>query len=280
MPPLKFETGNPALLMQHDIDPLTRQRELLRTPKALYYATGTLIDKYSTSQVLPSGDTLFSTPTIQLHVDDDTQITVFADRHSHDYGRCEIKLIDQDQGTSVPLIVFNGPVEQTTDGNGSPITDPIGLQQVRDIIDAMDEQYHQALIKATDGFDIHSHVLKQLDDAIVAAEARLPLLRQRRAEMANISAPFGTYEVVIESAWASADEKPYSETIPAESLSAAMKIATDRFKQVNNRSDVQASDVRVKATPDGQAYYTVPREVIMPLFQAYSKSDYDAIELE
>lgn len=280
MPPKRFETGNSVPIQDVGADRLAREKELLLNPKVLIGAGGMLVERYGRSQEIQPGHRLAATPEVQVSIDDsDAPLTIYASQDGQQYGQWGINLVDPVQRTSAPWILFDNTVGQITDGNGSPIADPEGLQQVRDIIDAMEQQYSQALTETADAFDIRGNALKDVDDEITETEELLNELRLRRNLIALETAPIGMFQVTITSAWAKEGERSYSETIPADSLSAAVAKAIERFKVLNNRSDVQANSIQVRATSDGRNYYEVPREVVMPLYQAYSRSDREAIAI-
>ena len=278
----KFETGDHLAFDDQKVDHGARQEEVLREPRTLIAASNMLIDRYGETVEIASGDTCAFTPPVQLDVGDEREnhgATVFAGRNLHNYEVCNIYLTTPDQHDPAIWIVFNNTTKQIADGRGNLIVDPADLQQVRSLVDAMDQEYRQALAKKADEFDIRGHSLKKLDEQIAATETTLAELHRKRSMAMNETTPITMYQVSIESAWRREGENDYCETVSANSLSDAIQHAVERFKQINKRSDVQARAVYVRATPDGQEHFDIPSEVTMPLFRVYARHDREASEL-
>lgn len=278
----KFETGDRLALDDQRIDQDTGQHDALRDPSVLIAASNMLVDRYGEPTEVAPGNTFVFTPQVQLNISSESETnfaTVFAGRNIQDYGLCNIYVKTPDQRDPAVWIVFDTTNKHIADGKGHLIVDPADLHQVRNLVDALDQEYRQALTSKTDEFDIRGYSLHKLDEHIAATEATLDELRRQRSVVMSETTPINMYQVSIESAWRREGENDYCEIIPASSLSDAIRHAVERFKQINNRGDVQARDVRVSATTDGKTLFDVPREVTMPLFRVYSRHDREASAL-
>lgn len=250
------------------------RQDLLR-PEILESGLSTLVDRYGTRT--SSGECM--TPDIKINAEntDTDGITVFASTTELSNSRTGVIYQKNDNGQPAEWIVFGRlPDGMTTvrDGSGRQLDDEADRTYVRAILEAMKTGYEQDITRTTDSFDIREHLMGTLQGKAAALKAELDSLQSLLDTLDECPEPPTAFRVTIESAWRQEGEHSLEgETFTADSLSEAIRQAIERFKELNNRNDVQASSFQVDIpTADGH-FSGVPDAVVAPLFQALSCYD-------
>lgn len=274
----EIRAGSPvALGIQSEEELRQVHEDILTDPQVLRAGLATLISQYTYTK---TEDDYYITPEAAIHLndgDDASQFTVFAGYHKQNLLREIIYLKDEDTSEVSEWIIFG---DELTDGSGQNLASEAGRKMVRQVLDAMKNAYEQSVITQADSFDIRQHLLDTLDERIAAKEAELISLRHQRQHAEQQEEPFTAFKVSIVSGWRNEGESNLDEVIQAPGLSAALRLAADRFKQLNHRSDVQARSISVSVTSGEGQYWPIPNEAVLPLFSALSHWDREAYEVE
>jgi hypothetical protein len=257
---------------------LTRiENDILAEPRIIESGLSTLINRYT---YVRTEDGAYLTPdtVIELGEDDDAQpTTVFAGCTESDYHRKVVFQKDPTTGQTAEWIVFSGfPDVGITDGSGRPLESDTDRKYVRSVLEAMKLSYDRDVTAMADGFNIKQHLLDTLDGRIASKEAELAFLQRQRQQAEQHEGTFDKFKVTIRSGWEREGEQSLDEEIAASSLSEVIHKATARFKEMNHRSDVQAHAFSVGVSVGEGQFWTVPDEVVVPLFRALSYLDREA----
>lgn len=235
-----------------------------------------------------SDASFIGTADIDITLEGSDATTVFAGYDRSDHFRVVIYLRDPQTRQAAEWLTFvtaTNPAIQSlehtiTDGQGREITLPADRQTVREIIDAMESEYTRRATEAADHFDTRGLVSDEVDRAIADTEARLATLRQERETAEYAPEPLSAFHIVLHSGWAAHGEQSIDQIFTAPSLSAALRQATDRFKQVNKRSDVQTIGFSVSVSADGEHWHTIPNEVTLPLYKTLCLPDSESSKIQ
>lgn len=277
-----IRTGQPVNFGLPSHEELARIEEsILVEPSILLSGLDTIISRYTYAK---TEDGAYLTPdtTIEIEQNDDPQqTTVFAGWTENNYRRRVIFQRDPSSGLAAEWIVLTSASDvSVSDGSGRSLDSEADRKYVRSVLEAMKTSYDRNVTEKTDGFDIKQHLLETLDETIATKKAELASLEHQREQAEQNEGVFDKFKVTIHSGWEREGEQTVEEEVSAARLSEVLLKATEKFKQLNRRSDVQARAFSVAVSVGDGQFWTIPNEVVSPLFQSLSQWDKEASDIE
>jgi hypothetical protein len=256
----------------HQVETEEPDPDILIYPTVLNGLAGDIFSLYAVEK----GD-FHLTPAVELQLPgaSDQPVSLALGREKASKGiEVGLYVIDQEADTLLPYISFDHDNKRVVTNKGDTIESPASCREIRETLLGIKERLHEVVLRPAHVFDRDTFMEESINDEVARLEARAAELRALQSESGVEETPPTKIAVRIVSGWEDEEsvEVEYSED-EVSSLAAAIFSGARTFKELNGRSDVQASEVQV-TLKRGSASYNIPPEIWRPYYRTQATSEY------
>lgn len=276
----EFRTGEP-LVLGMPLDKQRQEHEVRISPEVLIEGMDSLVDTYGA--YMPEHER-YITPEVSIKdPDNEANIALLLEKPIHPFNNKNVAIYRKDGETgefSRWIVASDTDHPKLTDGLGIQLESVQEHEYARGIIDSLRAGYATMVEEKANSLDLALHIRESLQKSVDQTEQHLAALKAEQELVEQITDTPIIFKIAIRDSWEQEGGHSLDEEFIADTLSEAIHKATDKYKEINKRTDIHSSSYSVAVKYADGSYWGVPKDVTDPLIKALSKYDTEASMIE